>query len=312
MRGGAIENYNLPTTNGGATENYNLPNTQGSSQQQQSRNQASRKCCGCPTCSEIFNYDGRLLRAIILIVILSNVPFGNFILYPFTLFSTWIHEMCHGMSALMMGGKIISLNVYSNGSGLAKYQILNTTSKYQLAFITSAGYCGTAVIGGIMLLFRRSKRAPRIGLCLIGILILTSTALLVRNTFGFSTLIPMGVLLIALGWKLPQSVVGDFYALLAATCCLNAILSVQVLYAIKSQEIGGQKVQSDATAMVDIIGFTSWFWATTWLGIAIASNVIGFMGVYCCDSRPRALNMSQAAEVDDENADLTSFSIEIS
>ena len=53
--------------------------------------------CSCtyrvPNIKELLDRDKRLLRAIFAIVILLNIPIGQYILYPFMLFSTWIHEV---------------------------------------------------------------------------------------------------------------------------------------------------------------------------------------------------------------------------
>ena len=59
-----------------------------------------------PTIRELYDRDRRLLRAILFIVILLNVPVGDYLLYPFMLFSTWIHELFHGLAALSVGGSI--------------------------------------------------------------------------------------------------------------------------------------------------------------------------------------------------------------
>ena len=32
------------------------------------------------------------------------VPYGGYLLYPFTLLSTWVHEMGHGVTALLRIG----------------------------------------------------------------------------------------------------------------------------------------------------------------------------------------------------------------
>lgn len=35
-----------------------------------------------------------------------SVPFGEFVIYPFALLSTWAHELGHGVTALLWGGEI--------------------------------------------------------------------------------------------------------------------------------------------------------------------------------------------------------------
>ena len=66
-------------------------------------------CCfsyRVPSLRELYSRDKRLLRAILLIVILLNAPVGQYVLYPFMLFSTWIHELFHGLAAISLGGSI--------------------------------------------------------------------------------------------------------------------------------------------------------------------------------------------------------------
>ena len=104
----------------------------------------------------------RLLIALLLLLVLSNVPYGRQVLYPFTLFSTWVHEMCHGIAAYLVGGKVSRLKVFGDGSGLAYTSYRGT--RLRSAFVACAGYTGTPLIGGGMLLVRRWPDAGSIGL----------------------------------------------------------------------------------------------------------------------------------------------------
>jgi hypothetical protein len=67
----------------------------------------------------LFAKERRLLSALAVLLILANVPYGRLLLYPFALFSTWVHEMCHGMAAMALGGDIEWLKIYPDTSGLA-------------------------------------------------------------------------------------------------------------------------------------------------------------------------------------------------
>ena len=40
-------------------------------------------------------------------------------LYPFTLLGTWVHEMGHGLGALLCGGRFDRLEIFEDASGLA-------------------------------------------------------------------------------------------------------------------------------------------------------------------------------------------------
>jgi hypothetical protein len=136
-----------------------------------------RFCYQVPTLRELFKRDRRLMRAIFVIVLLLNVPIGRFILYPFILFWTWIHELFHGLAAISVGGKIDWLNIYPDGSGLA-YTVI-PDGIFQRVWVAAAGYQGIAIVGGILLMFRRTALGVRVGTCGIGLIMLLSCILFV-------------------------------------------------------------------------------------------------------------------------------------
>lgn len=177
--------------------------------------------------------------------------------------------------ALSIGGSIDWLNIYPDGSGLANTIIPSGT--FQSAWVASAGYQGTAVLGGIMLTLRRNSVGVRVGTFGVGLAMLVTCILFVRNAFGLSMLVLMGILLVVAGWRLPSFWVGELYTLLAATTCLNAISSIRILYFVTESNIGGVVRYSDATSMQSITKVHAWIWASVWLLLAFWMT---FMGVF--------------------------------
>jgi hypothetical protein len=167
------------------------------------------------------------------------------------------------------------LNIYPDGSGLAN-TIIPSGGAFQSAWVASAGYQGTAVLGGIMLMLRRNNSfGVRAGTCGAGIAMLVTCILFVRNAFGLSMLAVMGILLFVAGWKLPSFWVGELYTLLAATTCLNAISSIRILFFVTESSIGGVVRSSDAIAMQSITKIHAWIWASTWLVLAFWMTAMG-------------------------------------
>lgn len=274
---------------------------------------ASRRCpCRCtynvPSLHELFERDKRLLRAIFLIIILLNFDIGQKVLYPFKLFSTWIHELFHGIAALLVGGSIRWLNIYPNGSGLAFTSIPD--GDFQRAFVASSGYQGTSIVGCIMLMFRRNARGARIGNIGIGVIMLLTCALYVRNTFGLSILILMGLTLTIAGLKLPRFLNGELYALLAATCCLNAITSAKVLLTVQKQTIGGVMRSSDAMTMENVTGIPNKVFAFLWISLAIIMSALGvFIVVESSEDQTETSRISSDEEDVPEDQGLISAEI---
>jgi len=219
-----------------------------------------------------FRKDGRLLLITLLLIVVMNIPFIQWVLYPFTIFSTWIHELCHGLAAELSGGKIHKLEIFPDASGLA------TTSvpANRRGFVVSAGYQGTAVVGFLLLIFRRTKRGPRSGTMALGLLMILSVLIWVRNAFGVVFILLFGTILVALAWFLPSVHIRNLYVLLAATCSLNAITSVQSLFG-SSHMVNGQSVSTDAHTMAELKGGGYLGWSSLWLILGLFFSLAGFM-----------------------------------
>ncbi len=216
--------------------------------------------------------DGRLVAAAGAILLLLNLRGGRYCLYPFTLFSTWVHEISHGIAALFVGGRLNSLQVFRDGSGLASFRC---SGRLRHAFVASAGYLGTAVVGAAMLLSRRSADTGLVGLGCTGGLILLSVVLLVRNLFGALALIVVGFSLVAAGLGLPPATSAALYTFMAATCCLNAVTSVRELFGRGAVVVGGRPMLTDAQKVADLLGLPYWFWATLWLATSLLLVAVG-------------------------------------
>lgn len=108
--------------------------------------------------------------AIIATFVLGWIPFvGWALLYPFELFGTFIHETWHALAAVLTGGKVTGMHVNWDTSGV-------TWTSGGSRFITaSAGYLGSTVSGGILLLAARRQAWAQPTLILTGALTLLAT-----------------------------------------------------------------------------------------------------------------------------------------
>ena len=217
-----------------------------------------------------------LLIACLVLVFALNVSTGRYVLYPFMIISTWVHELCHGIAAILMGGFIAKLEIFKDGSGLCHSG--GVTSNFGRGFVASAGYPGTSVIGCILLLFRRTTLGPTIGTIFLGSLMVLSCALWVRNTWGLVVLLIEGFVLILLGWKLPAVLLDNLYAFVAVTVSLNAFESIHDLFASGDMYVGGEvTTTSDAHTVADTWGLYYLEWAIIWLCISVFMSAVGII-----------------------------------
>jgi hypothetical protein len=205
-----------------------------------------------------------LALALLATLLLWNVPYGQYALYPFKLFATWLHESSHGLVMLITGAGFDHMAVFRDTSGLA-YPNHGVTPAAQAA-ISSAGYVGTGFFGALFLALGRTPRGTRIVLAIVSLAMLLTAALFIRNSFGVSVIVFGGVVLGILAWKAQEPAAAFVLNFLAAQSCINAVLDIRVLFG-SSMIVNGQvQGRSDAHTMADTVGGPPAMWATIWLG----------------------------------------------
>lgn len=181
------------------------------------------------------------ILAVVIVFILWNVGELGFILYPFRLFVTYIHEAGHGTAAILTGGELRSFEVFANGSGVA-YTIGGSR-----ALVIPAGYLGTALFGAAVFYLTNRLRTPRsISVVLGGVLILFSILFGRSSSTAFIVGMVFGAALIISGWKANKSVNVVILNVLAIMTGLNAVLDVYFL--VSNSQVGIGNVPNDAAA----------------------------------------------------------------
>lgn len=214
--------------------------------------------------------------ALIVVFILWNLPQLDFLLYPFRLFVTYVHEAGHGTAALITGGEFQRFEIFPNGSGFA------VTRGGSPWLILPAGYLGAAMFGAVLFYlthhFHRSRLLSLVmGIGLIGFSILfgrvSPVALIVGVLFG--------VVLIGLAWYANESLNTFVLSLLAILTSLNAVFDVWSLIGNSDAMLGN--VRNDAAAFSETVVplIPGSVWAFLWsllallmLGISIWLSIV--------------------------------------
>lgn len=197
-----------------------------------------------------FHRLGIILAIGIISVLLWNTP----ILYPFKIFVVFIHESSHALASILTGGKVLQLSISPDESGFVR-QIGGNS------FLTaSAGYIGSSVFGGLVLIFsEKKKNAPYIFLVL-AVLVGFMTIAYVRNLFG----ITFGLLATAGFWFLFSrnfnfsSYLLDF---IGVTSSLYAIYDLTDFLIFDAR--------TDAVILSEMTFIPATIWALLWSGISI-------------------------------------------
>lgn len=78
------------------------------------------------------------------LIVLWQVPWLGSLAYPFRLFGTFVHELSHGLAAIATGGEFQRFSVSPDLSGLA------WSAGGIRVVVSSAGYIGSAIFGGVL------------------------------------------------------------------------------------------------------------------------------------------------------------------
>jgi len=218
-----------------------------------------------------------LAVALLTSLLLWNLPLGGFVLYPFKLLATWLHELSHGLAMLATGAGFDYVLIYRDTSGLAYAR--SGAGPIAAPIIAAAGYMGTPLWGAVLLVMTPTARsAKRALLVLAGLLILsafTVVAALPDDAFGPWAIGVFGVAVAACALVLPDRWQLATAHFIAAQACVNALLDIRVLLR-PSQVVGGQLAgRSDAHNMAYMTFGTTdqwavWTWALIWLAWSLA------------------------------------------
>jgi len=206
-----------------------------------------------------------LIAASALTVVLWFIPFAGFIVYPFKLFVTFIHEGGHALASLLTLGSVEAVRINPDTSGLTLTS--GNRSLPGAMLISSAGYLSSTAYGAsLLVLCRRGSNAKAV-LMMTAAAILSLTVFFVHGLFGWVTGILLSVGLIFVALAASPRVAHFFLSFLAIQCCLNALYDLNTLFLISATS--GRP--SDAVNMQRLTFIPAVVWALTWLGASIAA-----------------------------------------
>ncbi len=212
----------------------------------------------------------QLIALLSISLFLSFFDFGRKLLFPIQVFTTWIHECCHALSAALLGGQAIRITLAPDGSGLTHYRI--SRGRLKQALIASSGYLGASAFGCALFYFtvhtQRSPiySSPRTLAIILSVLIGLSLVVWIRNAFGFLSTVLLAVALAGLTYPPFTQYLHSILLFLAIQTALNALFDIRTLFSLGSQA----KATSDAHQMAKLFYFPHWCWSFCWLIMSAA------------------------------------------
>ena len=193
-------------------------------------------------------------------LVVSLTPWAPILLYPFKLFTTWVHECAHALMTVFVGGRVMSITIQPDTSGLT--ESLVPVGRIAGGLVASAGYLGAAIVGCLLMAATRVEKWAHVILMALGAFMLVTLLVWIRNLFGFVVVLAWGIALIALARRGIGHAARFLVSLLAIQVALNSVYDIRVLFMI------GRRA-SDAATMARLFLLPSWVWATMWMAASV-------------------------------------------
>jgi hypothetical protein len=186
------------------------------------------------------------------------ILWDTFVVYPFRVFVVFLHEISHGIAAVLSGGSIESIGLSFDEGGVCR-----TRGGWPF-LILNAGYLGSLLWGATFLVLGERRTRTRTVIALVGVFTLAVTLLYVRTLFGFAYGLAAALALIAVAAKLRPAVSEVLLATIGATSALYAVWDVA------SDVLLRHSAQSDAAALARLTHVPVVVWGVFWIAASIA------------------------------------------
>ncbi len=180
-------------------------------------------------------------------------------IYPVKIFVVFLHEISHGIAAVLTGGFIDKIVLEAAQGGACHCPGGN-------AFLTlTAGYLGSLLWGCLLVIggLKLGKWSRSIA-AVIGVGTALLTVFYVRGSFGMAFGLAFALFMLASARWLPVGINRALIVMLGLTSCLYALLD------IKSDVLDRPELQSDARMLAELTGVPTVVWGVIWIGVGLA------------------------------------------
>jgi hypothetical protein len=192
------------------------------------------------------------------------VLWDTFLVYPFRIFVVFLHEISHGLAALLTGGSIESIGLSFDEGGVCR------TRGGSPFLILNAGYLGSLLWGALFLVLGGRRARARSVVAAIGVFTIVVTLLYVRTLFGFGYGLVAGLAFVGVASRLRPAASEVVLAAVGATSALYAVWDVATDVLLRHSG------ESDAAALAQLTGVPAGVWGVMW--IAASGAVLAAVG----------------------------------
>jgi hypothetical protein len=213
-----------------------------------------------------------LLASIGVTLLLYFVPYGHIVATPLVWLSTLAHELGHGITALLLGGRFEQFVMFPDASGMASYS--GSFGPLGRALVAAGGLVGPAVVAAFGFALARRDDFARITLVVMAALLLVAEILVVRNGFALAFVGILAVTLAVLAF-VGDKRVSQMTLVFVSTQLSMAIFSRADYLFTDTAQTGAGVAPSDVAQMADALFGPYWLWGALCGAFSVAVLGVG-------------------------------------
>lgn len=213
-----------------------------------------------------------LAASVVATVVLYMVPGGRWLIYPLMLLSTLVHELGHGVAAVLVGGRFERFLMWPDGSGVAYWS--GSLGRLDVALVAAGGLLGPAVVAGVGFALARTQRGARAALAVGAGALVLALLLVVRNLFGAFFVGVLIVLCVVVARLASAAVAQLMLAFLAVQLALSVYSRGSYLFTPTAETAQGP-MPSDVAQIQNALWLPYWLWGTLCAALSLAVVVLG-------------------------------------
>jgi hypothetical protein len=198
-----------------------------------------------------------LITSVALTLLLYLIPYGEVLAYPLLLLSTLAHEMGHGLTALLCGGRFEHFAMWPDGSGVAVYSI--EPGRIKTALIAAGGLVGPALAAALGFFGARRARTSQLFLQSLALILILLLVLFVRSLFGVVFVAILALFSFVIGRRTSAEVAQLTLIFLSVQLALAVFSRADYLFTAVAQTANGV-MPSDVAQMAQALFLPYWFW----------------------------------------------------
>jgi hypothetical protein len=198
------------------------------------------------------------LSLLVLFALLSIFLWNTVVIFPIKILVVLLHEISHGVAALVTGGTIKGIDISLNLGGECIVAGGNTL------IIASAGYLGSLVWGSLLFTSSYKYDYSKVMATTISIILFLAVIFYIRSPFGVLVSLIFSLIFYLSPRHLPRSF--HFYLLRF----IGLVSALYVIIDIKQDLITLAYRETDAQRIAELTGIAAVYWGILWLLISVA------------------------------------------